>query len=549
MTLPTRPSVVDLRADRRRFLAGVQKVAALVTPTYGPLPRVVGVAPLSNIRRPELLDDGGLLARRLVQLDHPVEDIGAMFLRGLLWKQRERCGDGTALVAILFEALVSDGVRLLAAGLEPNALRQELEDAAAKIDAALIGTSRPVVSEAEAVAIAASICGDDAIARAVGETLWGLGSDATIEVRSHYGREVAVDAIAGSYWPSAPLTRAPLDASSDRRATLFRPAIVLSDLEINDPTAIIRTLRFAHAAGAQGLLLVARSLSPETIAIINANSSPAFPVIAVRTPGTAASDQLAMLEELTALSTGRPLIAAAGETLASIRAEYVGMTRRAWIETGHFGLIGPTGDPAPRIALLGELRARQAATPELNASDREKDDAERIQERIARLTGAAARIEVGMSDGQTTDVRKALAERTVRGLRSALRNGVIEGGGSALRSCRPAVAEMRSDSDRPERRAAAEMLRTMLAVPADRIASNVGLDPALIDGTGGSGAIDLRTGRKVRSGSAIVLDPVMTIRSAVQLAAHGAGQALSIDTLVLRRSPEQATMPDGRPPR
>lgn len=518
---------------------GIHKMTALLRPTLGPHPRSVAVAPF-NRGTPELLDDGGLIARRMIQLPDRDEDVGAMFLRGLLWRVYMHVGDGVATTGVLFQSVFDEGLRAIAAGCNAMRVRRHLDEGLTIILEQLERLTIPVDSEARLLQIAHTACQDQSLAQNLGEMFFVLGEHGHLEVRSGQSNGDTYALIEGAYWETSVHSMLMLSGRWDRRVEFERSVFFISDLDLDKPQDLVPLLTQARETGAGSLIVIARKISQSCIAVLLANSGPSFQVVGVHTPEVVQDHQAAALQDLESLIGGRAFRAAAGDMVRRVRLEDLGQSRRAWVDRTHFGIIGPAGDPRRLRMHVRELRRqhRESDDPEVGA---------RLRSRIARLSGACAVLWVGGATVHVIDKRKDLAKRTAAALRAALRDGALPGAAVALSVCRRQVANRLALAIDADERAAYHALLLALEEPLRALMSNSGYDSGKVLAAVQSAPVghgwDVRTGRLVDVIEAGILDPAAVTIAAIRVAVEGAAQALTVDTVIHRRNPHEAVLP------
>lgn len=537
-----RPSVMFQPATRRHFQRGVRQLIAALRPTLGPFPRSVLVMPERGVgHAPDMLDSGGLIARRMLQLADFRDDPGAMFVRHMIWRLYEEIGDGTVTAAVLFQELLDHGGLYLAAGGDPMRLRRHISAGAERVCAALERQTIAIDNRMQIVRMAASICYDEELAHLFGEVFDIIGIDGQLEIHTLHRPGVEREYVEGMIYEGGILSRLMYTDEVRRRAELENAALALSDLSIEDPRDLIPVMEATLATGARSLVLVVDHLSDAAIALLEANRrAGALQSFAVRPPGLSHAEQTVALDDIAAIAGGQPFHRAAGTALSTITPAQLGRVRRAWADTAHFGFAGGKGDPrALRLHIRG---IRQAASATTDVVIRRA-----LQQRLGRLMGGMATVRVGGATDTETNVRKALAQRTADTLRGALSAGVVPGGGSALLACRPYIEAIRHASDDIDERAACDIWLRALTAPARTIAANAGYNPdtaigalaALPPGFG----LDVRSGTYTDMAQAGVLDSAAVLAAAVRTAASSAALALTIDIQVYQRSPEASIEP------
>ncbi|MFQ3633409.1 TCP-1/cpn60 chaperonin family protein [Roseiflexus sp.] len=514
-------------------------MVATLRPTLGPFPRGVLVAPERGVgREPEWIDSGGLIARRMVQLADEYADPGAMFVRHMVWRLHEDVGDGTVTAAVMFQELLEQGMRFIAAGNDPVLLSRHLNAAMESICTILAAQAMPIEGRRQVTGVAESICADTSIAMVLGEVFDIIGAEGCLDVRSGLRSGIEREYTEGMVCESTVLSPPLRPGSIPDQIELENAALVISDLEVTNPRDLLPAMELALSMEAQALVLVVDRLSEEALALLNINHRRgALPCFAVRVPGLRRDEQIAALEDIAILTGGAPLRREAGATLTAIAPGHLGRVRRAWANPTHFGLARGNSDPRTLRAHLRVLRRAfedAASFPVRHA----------LQQRIGRLSGGCAAIRVCGATSVETSTRVALVQRIVRVLRSALRRGVVPGGGAALLACRSAV---HADDADDYKRAAYLMWQCALSAPARVIAANAGYDAdAIIKALNALPAgfgCDARSGRLTDMRLARILDPIEVLIAAVRTAGSSAALALTIEAQIYRRSPSTSIAP------
>ncbi len=518
---------------------GIHLMVNAVRPTLGPLPRIVALehAHGSN-RMPELLDDAGAITRRILQLPDRDADMGAMFVRHLLWRLREEVGDGTATAAVLFQSIYDQGVRYIVAGGNAMRLRHHLEIGMRAILDELAGMAVHLAGKKHLAQIAESICYDPPLSKMLGEIFDIIGEYGRLEIRSGRSREIEREYVEGMYWKSGVVSRQMVSAENKFRAELENAAVLISNLELEDARQLLFIANKVRRAEIRTLLIIANNVSDTVAAVLTGISKEPekFQAIAVKAPGAAMGDQIAAMEDLAILTGGGQIIRDAGQTLDSVKFEDLGHARRVWADRTHFGIIGGKGDPRALRQHIARLRVAFGRT----------DDAEarkKLRQRIGKLMGGSATLWVGGATELEIDERKARAERTSDALRGAIMEGVLPGGGVSLWACRPKLQKMLDQSTDSDERAAYRMLIKALEMPIRTILDNAGYDAsemmAEIKHAGADSGFDVRSGEIIDVVKAGIFDAANVQRAAARSAIAGAALALTVDVLVHHKKPKQ----------
>lgn len=535
-----RPGLVFQPTLARAFRSGVRQVVAAVRPTLGPTPRLVAAAkPFGGA--PDLLDDGAGVARRIVALSDRTADVGAMYARAVIWRTHEDAGDGTATTAVIFQAAFEAGAHWVAAGGDPRLLRVHLGRASDLVLDTLTAMSERICGKERLAQAALAACADRELACLLGEIFDVVGAEGQVDVRGALGRGCDREYVDGMHWAGGVQSALFVADLPDRRAVLEDAALFISDLDLTDPEDVLTIVARAREASLPALVVVAQRLSDRALgALVASQDPPRFRAIAVKTPGTGERARLVAMEDLALLTGGRVVARAAGDRLDDARADGFGRARLAWADRDHFGVIGGQGDPR-------QLRRRVARLRSALRDERDGEVQTALRERLAKLLGGSATLWVGAASPSEAAARKANATRTVAVLRGIVTDGVVPGGGGAFLDCRETLAAAAAASTDADERAALRLVARALEEPTRTIVANAGADPARvlarIAEAGPGAGYDARLGRVVSMADAGVLDSTAVAKTAVRSALAGAGHALTIDTLVQRRSPEIATEP------
>ena len=533
------PRVVFQPQVRQGMRRGISQIANAIRPTLGPRSRIVVNESKLYAGQPEFLSDGATIARRIVQLPGREEDVGAMYLRQILWKLHETTGDGTATAAVMFETIFNRGMRYLAVGGNAMLLRQHLEQAAKLILDQLNGMTVPIRGKEKLSGLAKTICDDPPLAHMLGEIFDIIGPDGILDIRSGRSRDLEREYVEGMYWNGAVFSRAMINDVSLGRAQLQEASILISDLDVHEPQDLLPLLEAAVQAGIKTLFLVLGSLSDRALAVLLAKPNlEKIQVVAVHAPSSHADARRQALEDLAVLTGGRAYLAAAGDTLRSVKVENLGRARRAWANLENFGIVAGRGDPRKVREHIAQLRAAFR-------NIRSVDEHRHLQERIGRLMGGSATLWVGAATVVEVERRKEIAERTAAAMRGALREGVLPGGGAALIACRSLLKRRVHQAQDPDERAAYDILLHACEAPLRTLLLNAGHDPhevlASVYQAGAGYGFDVLRHQVVDMAQAGIFDAASVVKAAVFSAVHGAALALTVDVMVHRKNPPDAS--------
>lgn len=515
----------------RAIFRGVNQVADLIRPTYGPLPHtVVNDRGFLN-KDPEILDSGGTIIRRIPKISDPTANLGVMLMREMLKTVQDKAGDGTALAAILCQKVFNEGFRAIAGGVNAMRLRSYLESGLKSIFNDLDRQTQSIEGEEALAALALSICDDPPMARVLGEIFDTIGEYGRLEVRTGSSRNLTHDYYEGMYWDDGLISREMATDPVKMLVELENPAILVSDLEVDQPDELVPFMDKVLRSGATSLLMITRGITGQALVVLNHPQNQArLRVAGIKTIDPIGLAPMQKVEDLALLTGGRPILVGSGDKLSAVKAEDLGHARRVWADKNNFGIIGGKGSPRELRAHINSLRQayRQASI---------YDDRLEIQKRIGRLTCGSAALFVGAEARGQIDARKELAERTAEALHVAMIGGTIPGGGSALLACLPALQKWLKRAEEPEERAAARILISALQEPMQVIAASSGYQPGLaveLAQLAGEGhGFDARSQKIVSMRAEGILDPAVVIKTAVQAGISTAALALTTDTLVL----------------
>lgn len=513
-----------------RLRAGIATMVSAIQPTLGPVPRLTAVERGVRNVPPELIDNGGVIARRITELPDRDENVGAMLVRSLLWGLYEDTGDGTATAVVIFESIYSGSLRAIAAGIDQNELRQHLKSLGSCVTDALAKQTTFATGEQPLVRMAESTGADRELASVLGEIFNVIGEHGTLEIRNGYDRKLRHTFVDGQHWKSQMFSSSMISDPVHAQTLMERPVIVMTDLEIVNAEDLVPLLVLARGFAPRPLVLFARQISKPALTLLNANNDPVrHPVVAMKTPGATDDDRRDAFDDLVHLVGGRALRLASGDSLSNLTPEDFGHAQRGWTTAEAFGIVGGKGDAR---ALRDHVAALQRVSEHADRTDATR----RIDDRIDRFLGGSATLWVGAHSDTERKVRQAQAERTARVLRGMMRDGVVPGGGTALLACRQMMPMKCEQSHNLAHQTARQLVNTALEVPMRTILANCGADVdrviARIETAGPGHGFDARGEQIVNMSDAGILDASHVLREAVGRAIDTAALALTVDVLL-----------------
>lgn len=511
---------------------GINKIIAGIRPTLGPTGGVVAVEQVLKDKLPEMLDNGATIARRVVELPHRDEDVGAMYVREFLWNVQEQVGDGTATAAVLFQKIYNEGLRYQAAGGNTMRLRKFLEEGMRVILDELDGMTLQVEGKEQLAQVAETVCHDAELAAMLGEVYDIIGAYGRLELRKGRTHSIRREYLEGIYWEKGLLSRRMILDGDDAMVKLENPAILITDLAVEDPRELLPAITAAAKGGAKSLVLVVEKLSEVAIGMLLSNKDPnKFRVVAVQTPGTGKQAQIAALQDMAILTGGRAITKDAGGKISAVKFEDFGHARRITANMRVFRIMGGKGDAR-------KLRSHVAALREGYQNVADLEAREQLRVRISKLLGGTATIWVGGPSEYFIEQRKELAEHTAAAVRGALMEGVLPGGGVALYNCKAALENIARTEADVDRRAAYRMLSQALEEPIRTIIRNAGFDDseklAEVQLHEPGYGFDVFAEQATDMATAGIVDVTSAIRAAAFYAISSAALALTVDVLVHR---------------
>ncbi len=510
-------------AAREALRRGVDQVANAVRVTLGPRGRSVVLD--RKFGAPTLTSDGVTIARE-IELADPYENLGAQLIKEVLTKTQEVAGDGTTTATVLAQSIVHEGLRHVAAGANPMALKRGIDRAVGVVAEDLRKRAQPVAST-EQIAQVATISAhqDRAIGDLLAQAIDRVGRDGVITVEEARGRETTLEVVEGMQFDRGYLSAYFITDTERMEAILEGAQVLIYDKRISSLEAILPSLQAAVRLG-KPLLLIAEEIDGEALAALVVNKlRGTLLAVAVKAPAFGDRRQ-EILQDLAVLTGGQVLSESTGRKLDSVQPEDFGAVRRVVIDKDSTTLIGGGGKPE-EIAARAALIRRQI---DESTSDY---DREKLRERLAHLAGGVAVIEVGAATEFELKEKKARIEDALAATRAAVEEGVVAGGGVALLRAVSALDHLTAEGDEAS---GIRIVRRALAEPTRRLAQNAGMNGGVIveqilaaEGGVGWNALTGEVEDLVAHG---ILDPVKVVRVALAHAASIAGLLLTTEALV-----------------
>ncbi len=525
----------DARAKLKR---GVDQLADAVKVTLGPRGRNVVID--KKFGAPMITKDGVTVAKE-IELKDPIENMGAQMVREVASKTSDNAGDGTTTATVLAQAIVREGLRNVTAGANPMDLKRGIDLAVTNVIAELRKLSRPIEGKKEIAQVGTiSANNDPSIGDLIAEAMEKVGKDGVITVEEAKGIETELSVVEGMQFDRGYLSPYFVTDPDTMEAVLENPYILIHDKKISSMKDLLPILEKIAQAGRQ-LLIIAEDLEGEALATLVVNKlRGTLKVAAVKAPGFG-DRRKAMLEDIAVLTGGTVISEEKGFKLDNATLAYLGTASRVTIDKDNTTVIEGAGESAEIKRRVNEIKSQVEKT----TSDY---DREKLQERLAKLSGGVAVIKIGASTEIEMKEKKARVEDALHATRAAVEEGIVPGGGIALlRSMGGLSNGIYTNEKNADIRTGIDIVRRALEEPLRQIVANAGLEGSVIinavrDGKGDFG-FNAATEVYENLFAAGVIDPTKVTRSALQNAASVASLLLTTEAVIVEEREEKSSMP------
>ncbi|WP_050029587.1 chaperonin GroEL [Verrucomicrobium sp. BvORR034] len=508
---------------RQALLRGVQKIARAVKATLGPSGRNVILE--KKFGSPTITKDGVTVAKE-IELSDPYENMGAQLVKEVSSKTSDVAGDGTTTATVLAEAIYSEGLRNVTAGANPTSLQRGILKATEAIVAKLKEISQPVTNATEIAQVATvSANWDTEIGNIIADAMDKVGKDGTITVEEAKSIETSLDVVEGMQFDKGYLSPYFVTDAESMEAVLENALILIHEKKVSNLKDLLPLLEKVARTG-RPLLIIAEDVEGEALATLVVNRlRGTLNICAVKAPGFG-DRRKAMLEDIAILTGGRCITEDLGLKLENLELSDLGRAKRVTIDKENTTIVEGEGGSEAIAGRVNQIRRQIDET----TSDY---DREKLQERLAKLAGGVAVINVGAATETEMKEKKARVEDALHATRAAVEEGIVPGGGVALIRAQAALADLKLSGDEAT---GADIVRRAIEAPLRQLAANAGLEGALIvaevkKGSGNSG-YNVATGEYVDLIKAGVVDPTKVTRSALQNAASISGLLLTTECLI-----------------
>jgi chaperonin GroEL len=512
----------DLEA-RNALKAGVDKLANAVKVTLGPKGRNVVIE--KKFGAPTVTKDGVTVAKE-IELDDKLEDVGAQMVKEVASKTSDVAGDGTTTATVLAQALVAEGLKNVTAGANPMSIKRGIDKAAVAVVEGLQKQSK-TLPDSEQIANVGKISAnnDEEIGQKIAEAMEKVGKDGVITVEESKTAETFLETVEGMQFDRGYLSPYFVTNSDNMEAELEDPYLLIYDKKISNMKDLLPLLEKVVQTG-KPVMIIAEDVEGEALATLVVNKlRGTFKVLAVKAPGFG-DRRKAMLEDIAVLTGATVISEDAGYKLENATLEYLGTSKRVVSDKDNSTIVGGSGKSDAIKARINEIKVQIEKT----SSDY---DREKLQERLAKLSGGVAVINVGAATEVEMKEKKARVEDALHATRAAVEEGIIPGGGVALLRSVSALDKIKVDD---EEAVGVDIMRRALDAPIRQICENAGVEPSIVaqavrEGKGDYG-YDARTDEYVNMFKAGIIDPTKVARVAVENASSIAGMILTTEAAV-----------------
>ena len=515
---------ITFNTDARAKLAkGVNTLADAVTVTMGPKGRYVALQ--RTFGAPTITNDGVSVAKE-IELEDNIENMGAQLVKEVATKTNDTVGDGTTTATLLAQAIVNDGLRNVAAGANPLAIRRGIDKAVNAAVAEMKKQAKPVETKEQIASVGTISAGDPEVGEKIAEAMEVVGKDGVITVEDSQTFDITIDTVEGMQFDKGYVSAYFVTDNDRMEAVMKDPYILITDQKISSVQDIMPVLEAVQRAG-RGLLIIAEDIDGEALPTLVLNKiRGALNVCAVKAPGYG-DRRKRILEDIAVLTGGQAALDELGVKVADITADMLGTAKSVTISKDNTVVVGGAGSKEAIDARIAQIKGEMENT----TSD---FDREKLQERLAKLSGGVAVIKVGAATESELKEIKHRVEDALQATRAAVEEGLVAGGGVAFMDAVPALDAVEIDD--PEEKIGVDIVKKALTAPVATIAKNAGFEGAVVVDK----VAELPAGQGLNSangewGDMIemgVLDPVKVSRVTLQNAASVASLILITEATV-----------------
>jgi len=527
---------VRFQTDARdRMLRGIDTLAHAVRVTLGPKGRNVVLD--KSFGAPRITKDGVTVAKE-IELADKFENMGAQMIREVATRTSDQAGDGTTTATVLAHAIVREGVKAVAAGLNPMDLKRGIESAVEAVVEDLKKRSKKISTSEEITQVGTiSANGDREVGEMLSKAMQKVGNEGVITVEEAKSLDTELDIVEGMQFDRGYISPYFVTNADKMVCELDDPFILIHEKKLSSLQPLLPLLEAVVQSG-KPLLIIAEEVEGEALATLVVNKlRGGLKVAAVKAPGFG-DRRKAMLEDIAILTAGQMISEDLGIKLENVTLNMLGKAKKTRIEKENTTIIDGAGKKADIQGRIGQIKAQIEET----TSDY---DREKLQERLAKLAGGVAIIRVGGSTEVEVKERKDRVDDAMHATRAAVEEGVVAGGGVALLYASKVLAKLKPAND--DQKVGIDIVRRALQTPARQIAENAGVDGSIVigklqDKTDANYGYDAQTGEYVDMLKAGIIDPTKVVRLALQDAASVAGLLVTTEAMVAEK-PEPKSAP------
>ena len=523
---------------RRALGKGVDALADAVKVTLGPKGRNVVLD--KKFGAPTITNDGVTIARD-IELEDPFENMGAQLVREVATKTNDIAGDGTTTATLLAQAMIHEGMRNVAAGANPMVLKKGIETAVKTLVEEIKSVSKSVNSKSEIAQVATISSADAEIGNYIADAMEKVGKEGVITVEESKGMETSLSVVEGMQFDRGYISPYMVTDTDKMEAVMNDPYILITDKKISSINEILPILEQVVKMGKE-LVVIAEDLDGEALATIVVNKlRGTFKALAVKAPGFG-DRRKAMLEDIAILTGGQVISEEVGRKLDSVTIEDLGRARQVHSSKENTTIVDGMGDKEAIAARVEMIKKQIADT----TSDFDK---EKLQERLAKLSGGVAVIEIGAATEVEMKDKKLRVEDALNATRAAVEEGIVAGGGTTFIDILPALDKLEAEGDV---KTGINIVRRAIEAPVRQIADNAGMEGSVVVADVKKAAVgvgyDAYKGEYVDMIANGIVDPAKVTRSALQNAASIAAMVLTTETLVADKPAPEGAAPMGGAP-
>ena len=518
---------------RRALGKGVDALADAVKVTLGPKGRNVVLD--KKFGAPTITNDGVTIARD-IELEDPFENMGAQLVREVATKTNDIAGDGTTTATLLAQAMIHEGMRNVAAGANPMVLKKGIETAVKTLVEEIKSVSKSVNSKSEIAQVATISSADAEIGNYIADAMEKVGKEGVITVEESKGMETSLSVVEGMQFDRGYISPYMVTDTDKMEAVMNDPYILITDKKISSINEILPILEQVVKMGKE-LVVIAEDLDGEALATIVVNKlRGTFKALAVKAPGFG-DRRKAMLEDIAILTGGQVISEEVGRKLDSVTIEDLGRARQVHSSKENTTIVDGMGDKEAIAARVEMIKKQIADT----TSDFDK---EKLQERLAKLSGGVAVIEIGAATEVEMKDKKYRVEDALNATRAAVEEGIVAGGGTTFVDILPALDKLEAEGDV---KTGINIVRRAIEEPVRQIANNAGLEGSVVVAevkkAGVGIGYDAANDKYVNMIEAGIVDPAKVTRSALHNAASIAAMVLTTETLVADKPAPEGAAP------